>query len=428
MNKYSIKFLLLAFRRRVFCCERFIKAAKKVLIGGSMQNELLIKKLNSSFGAVRKFAVARAGKTLLSGDKFASPVGEVNLNLHSFYSFSPYSPSLAAYSAATRGIKIAGLCDYGSIGGIKEFEKACGKFGISCLCGVELRARAGEKIIGVSLYGSNKKLEEIKTFLSGFRAGRIKKAQAVTAAFNRRLKKAGLSVDFEKDVLPVSAKKGVGTVMSKHIYLAASDKLIKKFGMGKPLADFIRDKMCLDLSEREYELLCDEKNPFYKYDLVQILRDNSRDYAVDNELPCIEKIAELAKNGGFVFAAEYHKAEPCEEFEKFALEAKNYGCNAVSFALKDCEEALLASYADVLIKNKMLALPFEKVEYPRNKFESSMPEFLRKCFLKCAYAALGNAKSVEESFKDGLFSDKTAEKLADFEERINVFSEIGKNS
>ena len=91
-----------------------------------MQNELLIKKLNSSFGAVRKFAVARAGKTLLSGDKFASPVGEVNLNLHSFYSFSPYSPSLAAYSAATRGIKIAGLCDYGSIGGIKEFEKACG--------------------------------------------------------------------------------------------------------------------------------------------------------------------------------------------------------------------------------------------------------------------------------------------------------------
>ena len=31
MNKYSIKFLLLAFRRRVFCCERFIKAAKKVL-------------------------------------------------------------------------------------------------------------------------------------------------------------------------------------------------------------------------------------------------------------------------------------------------------------------------------------------------------------------------------------------------------------
>ncbi len=393
-----------------------------------MQNELLIKKLNSSFGCVRKFAVARAGKNLSSGEKFSSPVGEVNLNLHSFYSFSPYSPSLVAYSAATRGIKVAGLCDYGSTGGIKEFGKACEKFGITCLCGVELRARAGEKIIGVSLYGSNKKLEELKSFLSVFRSGRIKKARAVTTAFNRRLKRAGLAVDFDKDVMSVSAQKGVGTIMSKHIYLAASNKLIKKFGMGKPLADFIRDKMCLDISEREYELLCDVKNPFYKYDLVQILRDNSRDYAVDNELPCIEKIAELAKSGGFVFAAEYGKAEPCKEFEKFALEAKEYGCNAVSFVLKDGDEALLASYAEILIKNQMLALPLEKVEYPRNKFESSMPEFLRKCFLKCAYAAAGNAKSVGESFEDGLFSDKTVEKFTDFEERVNVFAEIGKNS
>lgn len=393
-----------------------------------MKNHIFTKKLNSNCALVRRCYVRKAAKSLLSCEKTASSSSDVNLNIHSYYSFSPYSPALSAYSAARRGLKVAGVCDYGSVSGVKEFAKACKAFGLACVCGVELRVREGNDIYSAALYGNEAQLYSLGELLANFRAGRLKKARAVTASFNRRLKKADLSIDFDKEVLAVHGKKKGGTVMAKHIYLAAGEKLIRKFGKGQNLALFIRDKMCLDLSEREYELLCDEQNPFYLYDLVRVLRDNSRDYAEDNELPEVEKIADLARSRSFVFALECKKTDSDEAFYDLVKKAKALGFNAVSFSLDDLDEPALLARVEALNENEMLAFPLEKIEYPRNRFETNVPEFMRKHFLKCAYAAAGNAASVKLNLEDGLFSAKTFEKFADFNERLNVFAEMGKNS
>ena len=66
-----------------------------------MQNEKLIEKLNAKFAFVRKSSLAKLKKreqsdNLLVPDK---NLHEVNLNIHTNNSFSPYSATLAAYMA-----------------------------------------------------------------------------------------------------------------------------------------------------------------------------------------------------------------------------------------------------------------------------------------------------------------------------------------
>ena len=75
-----------------------------------------------------------------------SLVPEVNMNegtlsLHSWYSFSPYSPSLAAYMAYKSGLGTASISDHDTLSGADEFLKACAILGLECSVGLQLRAR-----------------------------------------------------------------------------------------------------------------------------------------------------------------------------------------------------------------------------------------------------------------------------------------------
>ena len=52
--------------------------------------------------------------------------GDVNNHIHTWYSFSPYSPTKAAWLAHRAGLATAGIMDHDSIAGAAEVLVECG--------------------------------------------------------------------------------------------------------------------------------------------------------------------------------------------------------------------------------------------------------------------------------------------------------------
>ncbi len=71
----------------------------------------------------------------------SSPGREVNNHVHTTYSFSPYSPTLAAERACAAGLLAVGIMDHDSVGGAAEMREAGRILGIATTCGVEISDR-----------------------------------------------------------------------------------------------------------------------------------------------------------------------------------------------------------------------------------------------------------------------------------------------
>ena len=63
----------------------------------------------------------------------------VNNHIHTTYSFSPYSPSMALWKAYNAGLVTAGIMDHDSISGAREFIEAGEIIGMATTIGFECR-------------------------------------------------------------------------------------------------------------------------------------------------------------------------------------------------------------------------------------------------------------------------------------------------
>ncbi len=74
---------------------------------------------------------------------------EVNCHVHTFYSFSPYSPTAAAARAQSAGLAAVGIIDHDSMAGAAEMHAAGSILGIATTAGFELRvSAAGTRLAG----------------------------------------------------------------------------------------------------------------------------------------------------------------------------------------------------------------------------------------------------------------------------------------
>lgn len=72
----------------------------------------------------------------------------INNHIHTFYSFSPYSPSAAVFAARAEGLATAGIIDHDSIAGAREFIRAGEILDFPVTIGMECRVR----MTGTRLY------------------------------------------------------------------------------------------------------------------------------------------------------------------------------------------------------------------------------------------------------------------------------------
>lgn len=209
-----------------------------------------------------------------------------NNHIHTIYSFSPYSPTAAIYMARAEGLETAGIMDHDSIGGAEEFRKAGEIAGIGTTCGMECRvsieetALAGRRLnnpdqAGVAYMAIHSvpktgfaRLQEVFAPLRENRNVRNKK---MLANINELMAPYGITLDFEKDVLPLSSFDVGGSVTERHLLYALSKKILDTKGR-ENCASFVTDELGISLSEKQRLQLTDEGNPHFLYDLLGIMK------------------------------------------------------------------------------------------------------------------------------------------------------------
>ena len=227
-------------------------------------------------------------KKLIAEEKCAPEVKPeyANNHIHTIYSFSPYSPTAAVYMARAEGLETAGIMDHDSIGGAEEFRLAGEIAGIGTTCGMECRvslegtSMAGRRLnnpdqAGVAYMAIHsvpkdgfKRLQEV---FSPLRERRNERNKKMLARINELMSPYGITLDFERDVLPLSSYAQGGSVTERHLLYALSKKIVAISGKEK-CAEFVNDNLHIALTEKQKAMLSDPKNPHLLYDLLGVLK------------------------------------------------------------------------------------------------------------------------------------------------------------
>ena len=249
----------------------------------------------------------------------------VNNHIHTTYSFSPYTPDISVKLAKEYGLKTAGIMDHDSVGGAFEFIEAGKKYDMPVTVGIECRIdMSGTKLNGkkinnpdqnsiayVAMHGiPHQNIQKVNDYFAPFRAYRNMRNIEMCANITEIVHPHGLSLDFNKDVLPLSNYNIGGTVTERHILFALVKKITDKYPTPEETVRFLKNKMELPFSEKtERQLLNGRNTPeYYEYDILGILKSNMVEKFYVNavkECPDVKDFINLANEAGGIAAYSY---------------------------------------------------------------------------------------------------------------------------
>ena len=223
-------------------------------------------------------------KEVLKTTQFPPMVPQyINNHIHTTYSFSPYSPTAAVYAARMEGLCTAGIIDHDSISGAEEFLEAAKIVDMPVTIGMEARiSMEGTRLegrrtnnpdqVGVSymtIQGvPHNKIATLTEFFKPYQAARHARNRKMIAKINELV---GVSLDYDKDVLPLSMAAENGGVTERHLMYALALELEKQVGRGQGMIDKLTE-LGMSLSEKQKTLLLDTEYPFYAYDVLGMLK------------------------------------------------------------------------------------------------------------------------------------------------------------
>jgi hypothetical protein len=259
--------------------------------------DVLLSRVNDP-GASREGRI-EALKTLEAGRRVpprrtAPSLGEVNNHIHTVYSFSPYTPAMAALRSREAGLEAAGSVDHDSIAASEEMIEACAVLGIGGCSGFEVRVSfktgadggpgpfAGRKInnpdsegiVYMTVQGVPRPAVPLAAeFLRPLREERLLRTRAMAENANVILKEAGLGeIDFERDIRGRSRFDSGGGITERHLLAAVAEVFIKKYGKGPDLVSALEGKLGVKPPPKTAALLSEGGNIHYLYDLLGILK------------------------------------------------------------------------------------------------------------------------------------------------------------
>ncbi len=255
------------------------------------------------------------------------PVPEVfpqyaNNHIHTFYSFSPYSPTAAVYYARAAGLETAGIMDHDSIAGAKEFLQAAEIAGIKATCGIECRVSLkGTPITGkttnnpdqadvsyLALHGiPHDQIDVIDNHFKPLREKRNDRNKKIIENINRLTAVIDIELDFDNDVVPLSKYNEGGTITERHLMYALAKKIILKGKKGEGSISLL-EKIGVSLSEKQKGMLLDINNPFYEYDMLGFFKSGfiPKVYVpATEELMTVAEFSELAKKTNALLVYPY---------------------------------------------------------------------------------------------------------------------------
>ena len=412
----------------------------------------LIKKLNGGTAESRLNALKE-----LVEKQTEKPVrrdNDANNHIHTNYSFSPYSPTKAAYMAYMAGLTSAGIMDHDSLSGVEEFKKACAILGLGSTCGVEVRCKYNKgfgkmnhpdqaECIYMAAHGiPSQNVKALNDYLAPYRQKRNERDAEMCKLITGKFGKFGIELDFDKDVKPLSEAVDGGSVTERHLLYALAVKLENKFGRTESLIKFLTDDLKLGVNDKIKGFLLDESNEHFLYDLLGVLKADTAFFYIDadEEMPDAEEFVKKAKELGAIPAYAYlgdvgdsvtgdKKAQKFEDdfLPELIAEIKKSGFLACAYMPTRNTPAQLQRLGKLLKENDLFEISGEDVNSPRQKFACAalaLPEYSH--LIDSTWALIGHeAISSEKGIEYGMFSAKSISETPDLKERIKKYAKIG---
>ena len=392
--------------------------------------------------------------------------GEVNNHIHTIYSFSPYTPSMAALCARDAGLCAAGSVDHDSIAAADEMLAACSVLGIGGCVGFEVRVSfktgsdgnpgpfACRKINNPDSIASaymtvqgipRQSIPVAAGFLAPIRKQRLKRTEAMTTAANILLYEAGLEkIDFEKDIVDASQYSTGGGITERHLLAAIAQKLIKKYGKGSEISGGLGKKLGITITAKQAAMLSDPGNPHYLYDVLGILKSGFLPgiYIQPGEDECIPAglVTSFAQSIGAIPAYAYlgdvgvsptgdKKTEKFEDdyLDELFAELSRLGYRAVTYMPPRNTPEQLTRVQRLCAEWGFMEISGVDINSSRQSFncpQGMRPEF--RHLLDTTWALIAHERLATTDSRYCLFSPDNPLAGMDLPQRLAVYAGIGK--
>lgn len=415
----------------------------------------ITQKLNATTQNERLSALEEVLKTQEVKPNFRE--NDANNHIHTIYSFSPYSPTLAAYMAYSAGLTSAGIMDHDSLSGAKEFKSACKTLNLGSTCGVEVRAKFNKgfgkmnhpdqnECVYMAAHGvALRCVNELNDYLAFYRSKRNERNARMCNLISEKYAKYGISLDFEKDVVPLSKKEEGGSITERHLLYALANKIAIRYQDRKELLEFLDSGLGLSVSNKIKDYLLDEKNPHFLYDLVGVLKADTKFFYIDadEEMPVAEDFINKAKSLGAIPAYAYlgdvgdsvtgdKKAQKFEDayLEELFVELKKAGFVAIAYMPTRNTPEQLARLQGLCKKYGMFEISGEDINSPRQQFcckALALEEYAH--LIDSTWALIGHEYCVQNyGVESGMFSEKSIKETPNLYERIKSYAKIGRQT
>lgn len=380
----------------------------------------------------RKGARLRAIKKLAQSRNDVRYSDDSLLSIHTDYSFSPYTPSLACFMADKFGLRLAGIMDNYTLTGADEFIKASRILGVTYSTGVQVRASfdfLNGAFYNVSIMGIAKRFfKEVQKNLIPFKEKQMANVMATCEEINSRFSAYGVQIDCKKDVFSQAKKTKNRVYLSKYAYFALSKKLKNAFSKEK-VCDILTN-LGLNLTDDELKLLTVENNNYYEYDLANALFKYRDKFSAKKSYCKAEMVTELAKKCGAICSFEFEivdSLQNTEENRKFLLDLidnlKKIGFSGLSFNPSKMDDELKEVVYQKLESVEMLPFLLSPIEFPRQDFQFRFNDEKSKMLMKrSSYVVVGSEMSENQTGEGFLNSTLNAS----FSEKVQLFAKIGR--
>lgn len=418
----------------------------------------MTEELNGPDRAARLEALARLAKSE-EGRVPVDSAGEVNNHVHTIYSFSPYSPAAAVWEARKAGLRAVGSVDHDSISAAPETTAAGDILGFPTTVGYELRvhmddtAVAGRKInnpdsaniIYFVTHGvPHNRIPDAEAFLDPLRARRNHRNRAQVAAMNEILSRAGVAaIDFDEEVVGISAYSDGGVVTERHILYALAATLVGQAREDGSLMTLLEG---LDVrpAGRIAERVCDADNPHRIYDLLGLLKTDflPRFFIQPDKAECISVFdaVAFARSIGAIPAYAYlgdvgesptgdKKAEAFEDsfLDILFPELVRIGFQAITYMPPRNTKAQLLRVQDLCRRHGFMEISGVDINSSRQSFrcpEVLEPEFVH--LTESTWALIAHEHLATRDAGLGLFTEGTRRRLPDLPSRIRHYAGLGR--
>lgn len=395
---------------------------------------------------------------LMKTEELPPVTRDVNNHIHTTYSFSPYSPTAAAYFARAAGLCTCGLMDHDSIAGADEFLRAAAALEMGATIGIECRVSflntpfADRRVnnpdqngcVYMALHGvPHDRAKDVNAFFAPYRARRNARNRKMVDAVNALLGKYGVSIDFDGDVLPLSNFERGGSVTERHISCALAYKLLEITGGGEELISFITSTMTLPLSEKIAGYFKDNNNPHMMYDLLGWIKSTliSKFYIdATDELPDAREVIALSEEVGAISAYAYlgdvgdsvtgdKRAQKFEDdyLDELIEYIARLGFRAVTYMPSRNTPAQLSRIRALCERHSLFQISGEDINSPRQSFvcEAQRAQEFANLY-EATWALIAHEWRATNDPADGFFAEKTIAACPDMAKRIKAFADYGR--